>query len=84
VKNFESMSRQRLRRKSFEMRNAELMEKYGYNLPRRVRRRIAWDSLRMTASEIRRNVNNPRSRKVNSVGPALLTNASSRVRVGAK
>lgn len=40
----DSPSRQRARRAAFERRNRELLETYGYNLPRRVRRRIAWDA----------------------------------------
>jgi len=39
----DSPSRQRSRRAAFVRRNRELIETYGYNLPRRVRRRIAWD-----------------------------------------
>jgi len=37
-------SRQRSRRAAFVRRNRELLETYGYNMPRRVRRRIAWDA----------------------------------------
>lgn len=40
----DSPSRQRTRRAAFVRRNRELIETYGYNLPRRIRRRIAWDS----------------------------------------
>lgn len=38
-------SRQQNRRQSFIRRNKELIAQFGYNMPRTVRRRIAWDSL---------------------------------------
>lgn len=40
----QTMSRQRLRRDLFIRRNRELTAQYGYNMPRKVRRRIALDS----------------------------------------
>lgn len=43
---FETVSRQRRRRRGFLARVDELNLKHGFNLPRKVRRRIAWDSWR--------------------------------------
>ena len=41
-----TMTRQRQRREGFRRRDQELVKEFGYNLPRTVRRRIAWGSWR--------------------------------------
>lgn len=41
-----TMSRQRQRREGFERRVKQLNSEFGFNLSRKTRRRIAWDSWR--------------------------------------
>lgn len=41
-----TMSRQRQRREGFARRVKQLNSEFGFNLPRKQRRRIAWDSWR--------------------------------------